>query len=93
MKYPMSDLQDVPIKVGDLYVSINFMILEMKDDIHPPIILRRLLLATIRCRVDVKNGKLSFDVWSDHVEFNLFKASKFPLFLMGATELMWLIIW
>ena len=25
-----------------------------------------------------KNGKLSFDVGDDHVEFNLFKASKFP---------------
>jgi len=26
----------------------------------------------------VKNGKLSFDVGDEHVEFNLFKASKFP---------------
>jgi len=26
----------------------------------------------------VKNGKLSFDVVDDHIEFNLFKASKFP---------------
>jgi len=25
-----------------------------------------------------KNGKLSFDVGDDHVEFNLFRASKFP---------------
>ena len=27
----------------------------------------------------MKNGKLSFDVRDDHVEFNLIKASKFPL--------------
>ena len=26
----------------------------------------------------MKNGKLSFDVRDEHVEFNLFKASKFP---------------
>ena len=26
----------------------------------------------------MKNGKLSFDVGDEHVEFNLFKASKFP---------------
>jgi len=32
------------------------------------------------CRVHiyVKNSKLSFDVWDDHAEFNLFKAFKFP---------------
>jgi len=34
-------------------------------------------LATER-RIDVKNGKLSFDVGDDHVELNLFKASKLP---------------
>ena len=35
------------------------------------------------CRTDVKNDKLSFDVGDDHVEFNLFKASKFLQFLMN----------
>ena len=34
-------------------------------------------MATIKCRIDVKNGKLSFDVGHGHVEFNLFKACKF----------------
>ena len=45
---------------------------------HTPIILGRSFLATAACRIDVKNDKLSFDVGDDHVEFNLFKASKFP---------------
>ena len=35
-------------------------------------------MATTRCYIDVKNGKLSFDVDDGHVEFNLIKASKFP---------------
>ena len=34
-------------------------------------------MATTGCRVDVKNGTLSFDVGDDDVEFNLFKSSKF----------------
>ena len=45
---------------------------------HTPIILGRPFLAAAGCRIDVKNGKLSFDVGDEHVEFNLFKASKFP---------------
>jgi len=35
-------------------------------------------LATAGCRIDVKNGTLSFDVGNYHVEFNLLKAAKFP---------------
>ena len=65
------------IKVGDLYVSVDFMILEIEGDTWTPNILGRPFLATER-RIDVKNGKLSFDVGDDHVELNLFKASKLP---------------
>ena len=78
MKYPVGILEDVPIKVGDLYVPADFVILEKEEDMCTPIILRRPFLATTRCHIDIKNGRLSFDVGDDHVEFNLFKASKFP---------------
>jgi len=49
-------------------------------------------LATAGCRIDVKNGKLSFDMGDDNVEFNLFKAAKFPPFFMSAVRLMWLMV-
>ena len=34
MKYPMGVLEDVPIKVGDLHVSVDFVIFEMKEDMR-----------------------------------------------------------
>jgi len=71
-------LEDGPIKVEDLYVPVNFVILEIAEDMCTPVILRRLILVTLRCRIDVKNSRLSFDMEFDHVEFNLFKASKCP---------------
>jgi len=43
VKYPMG-LEDVPIKVGDLYVLIDFVIFEMKEDMNTPMILWRPLL-------------------------------------------------
>ena len=70
----MSILEDAPIKIGYLYVPIDFMILEMEEDTCTPNILRRPFLATARCR----NSKLSFDVEDEHVEFNFIKDSKFP---------------
>jgi len=42
----MGVLEDVPIKVGDLYISVDFVILEIEEDTHTSIILGRLLLAT-----------------------------------------------
>ena len=74
----MGILENVPTKVGDLYVLVDFVILEMEEGMRTPIILGRPFLATVGCRIDIKNGKLPFDVDDDHVEFNLFKASKFP---------------
>ena len=50
----------------------------MEVDNHTLIVLGRLFLATVGYRIDVKNGKLPFDIGGDHVEFNLFKALKFP---------------
>jgi len=77
VKYPVGIFENVPIKVGDLYVPVDFVILEMEEDTPTPIILWRPFLATTGCYIDLKNGKLSFDIGDDHVEFNLFKASKF----------------
>jgi len=78
MKYSVGILEDVLIKVGDLYVWIDFGILEMEEDARTPVILGRPFLAIARCRIDMKNGTLSFDVGDNHVEFNLLKAAKFP---------------
>jgi len=78
VKYPVGVLEDFSIKVRDLYVLIDFAILEMEEDMCAPIILESPFWATAGCLIDVKNDKLSFDVGDDHVEFNLFKASKFP---------------
>jgi len=78
VKYPVGILVDVPIKIGDLYVPIDFIILQMEEDMHTHIILGRPFLASTECHTDVKNGNLPFDVDDEHVEFNLIKASKFP---------------
>jgi len=88
VKYPVGVLEDVPIKVGDLYVSVDFLILEMEEDTHTRIILRRSFLATIGCHIDVKNGKLTFGVESDHVELICLRLLNSLLFLMNVIELM-----
>jgi len=68
----MGILEDVPIKVGDFYVPIDFVVLDMAEDSHTQIILGSPFLATAGCKIDIKEGKLTFDVGEHHVEFGLF---------------------
>ena len=72
IKYPLGILEDVPIKVGDFYVPIDFVVLDMAEDCRTQIILGRPFLATARCKIDVKEGRLTFDVGEHHVEFGIF---------------------
>jgi len=49
VKYPVGVSEDVPIKVENLYLLVDFVILEMEEDMRTPIILGRPFLATTRC--------------------------------------------
>jgi len=66
MKCPLGILENVPIKVGDFHVLNDFIILDMAVNV-----LGRPFLATFGCKVDVKEGCLTFDVGECHIEFVL----------------------
>ena len=72
----MGILEDVPIKVGDFYVPIDLVVLDMVENSRTKIILGRSFLATVGCKIDIKKGKPTFDVGEHHVEFGLFKDFK-----------------
>ena len=59
--------------MGDFYVPIDFVILDMAEHSRTQIILGRSFLATAGCKIDVKEGKLTLDVGKHHAEFGLFK--------------------
>ena len=86
MKYSINGLEDVSIKVKDLYMPIDFVIIEIEEDTCTTVI-----LGHIGCHIDVKNGELSFTVEGDRVEFNFLKLLNFLVFFTNAIELMWLI--
>jgi len=73
IKYPLGIFEDLPINASDFYVPIDFVILDMAEDFRTQIILGGPFLATAGCKIDVKEGKLTFDVGKHHAEFGLFK--------------------
>ena len=52
--YPYRILEDVYVKVGDYFVPGDFIILEIEEDRHIPIILGCPFLATVGAIIDVK---------------------------------------
>ncbi|XP_057984600.1 uncharacterized protein LOC131169397 [Hevea brasiliensis] len=68
IKYPVGILENVPLKVGKFFIPVDFVVLEMEEDIHIPI---RPFLAIARAIIDVKNDRLTLKVGEEEVEFNL----------------------
>ncbi|KAJ8767170.1 hypothetical protein K2173_013567 [Erythroxylum novogranatense] len=76
IKFPIGILENVPLKVGSLFIPVDFVVLEMEEDINIPIILGRPFLATAGAIIDVRNGKMTLRVGEEEIEFNLGKAMK-----------------
>ncbi|XP_071924932.1 uncharacterized protein [Coffea arabica] len=62
IRYPLGVLENVLIKVQKFIIPVNFVVLDMEEDVSMPIILGRPFLATAGTIIDVKNGKLKFQV-------------------------------
>ncbi|KAL5787572.1 hypothetical protein ACOSP7_004521 [Xanthoceras sorbifolium] len=76
VKYPHGIVEDVLVKVDKVYFPVDFVVLEMEEDVEIPLILGRPFLATSRALIDVHEGKLTLRVGGEEAIFNVFKARK-----------------
>jgi len=76
--YPAGILEDIPIKVGKIYIPVDFVVVDIKEDSDIPILLGRSFLATAGVVVNVKYGKIAFHVGDENVEFEIAKLMKGP---------------
>ncbi|XP_074305475.1 uncharacterized protein LOC141640667 [Silene latifolia] len=78
IKRPLGVLEDVPVKIGKLLIPADFVVLDIPEDSHTPIILGRPFLATGGVLIDVTNGRLTFQIEGNNVKFNLPHLMKGP---------------
>jgi len=78
IKYLVGILEDVPLRIGQLYIPTDFVVMDITEDLSIPIILGRPFLATAGAIIDVKKGKLTFEVGDEKIEFILSKFMKNP---------------
>ncbi|CAN6721058.1 unnamed protein product [Malus baccata var. baccata] len=76
--YPRGIIEDLSIKVDNLYLPAEFVILDMDEDMQTPIIFGRPYMATARTLIDVEAGILTLRVQDQSVVFSLFEATKRP---------------
>ena len=73
-KHPLGVVEDVLVKVGKFYFPVDFVVLEMEEDMEIPLILGRPFLATGGALIDVQDGKLTLRVGNEKEVFNVFKS-------------------
>ncbi|CAL8993306.1 unnamed protein product [Prunus brigantina] len=82
IRYPKGILEDVLVKVEELILPADFLVLEMEEapihDNRLPLILGRPFMATAGAIIDVKKGTLTMNVFDETIAFKVFEASKFP---------------
>ncbi|XP_019057369.1 PREDICTED: uncharacterized protein LOC109116429 [Tarenaya hassleriana] len=80
VKYPAGILEDVPLKVGNFYIPVDFMVLDMDEDSKVPIILGRPARTWITADavIHVRAGRLTMKIGDETVEFTLDKTLKQP---------------
>ncbi|XP_050875112.1 uncharacterized protein LOC127078722 [Lathyrus oleraceus] len=71
VKFPVGMLENVIVRVGQFYIPTDFIIMDIKEDSNILIILGRPFLATVGAIIDVKKGKLTFEVGEENFEFIL----------------------
>ncbi|XP_073137912.1 uncharacterized protein [Henckelia pumila] len=80
IKYPKGIIEDVLVKVDKFIFPIDFVVLDMEEDLDIPVILGRPFLATGKSLLDVQKGELHLRVREEKISFDLFNALKFSLF-------------
>ncbi|KAK0581724.1 hypothetical protein LWI29_017165 [Acer saccharum] len=87
IKHPKGVMEDVLVKVENLYFPVDFVILEMEEDVEIPLLLGRPFLKTAGALIDVKEDKMTLRVGDEHVVFNMKKATKRPMEVDGCWKI------
>jgi hypothetical protein len=57
VRYPAGIAEDIPVRVRDFFVPVDFVILNMDVDTRTPLILGRPFLSTANANIDVGAGE------------------------------------
>jgi hypothetical protein len=62
VRYPLGIAANIPVKIRDFFVLVDFVVLDMHPDSSMSLILRRPFLSTANAHIDVKKGSIKFTI-------------------------------
>jgi hypothetical protein len=60
--YPMGIAKNIPIKIRDFFVPVDFVVLDMQPDSKVSLILGRPFFSTVNAHIDVGAGEIRFNI-------------------------------
>jgi hypothetical protein len=77
--HPVGFIEDIPVKVEGIYIPTDFIVVDVDEDAQVPILLGRPFLATTGAIIDVKGGRIVFQVSDEMVGFEIEDLNKDPI--------------
>ncbi|GKC05641.1 mitochondrial proton/calcium exchanger protein-like protein isoform X1 [Tanacetum coccineum] len=76
LKYPKGITKNMLVGIGKFFFPVDFIILDMPEDIKVPLILRRLFLSTAHAKIDVFKTKITLRVGDEKIIFKSVKPAR-----------------
>ncbi|GJY47571.1 putative reverse transcriptase domain-containing protein [Tanacetum coccineum] len=73
VKYPKGIAENILVGIDKFTFPVDFIILDMLEDIKVPLILRRLFLSTARAKIDVYKRKITLRIGEENIIFKSVK--------------------
>jgi len=77
IKYPHGIVEDLLVKVDKFLFPIDFVVMDIEEDVVVPLILGRPFMKTAKLIIDVDKGRLKVCDQDEEVSFNVFEATKY----------------
>ncbi|XP_074298534.1 uncharacterized protein LOC141629429 [Silene latifolia] len=77
--YPKGVVEDVLVKVGEMFFPADFYVIEMEPEKgSTPILLGRPFMRTSNTKIDVSSGRLTMEFEGEKIEYSIYEAMKYP---------------
>ncbi|GJU83161.1 homeodomain-like protein [Tanacetum coccineum] len=73
IKYPMGVAENILIGIGKFVFPVDFIVLDMPEDVKVPLILERPFLSTAHAKIDVFEREITLRVGNENVTFKSIK--------------------
>jgi len=62
VRYPAGIAENVPVKIQNFFIPVDFVVLDMEVDVKTPLILGRSFLSTTNAHIDVGAGEIQLNI-------------------------------